>query len=159
MARAYLDARDRVGMVFLGGYMRWLAPGTGKRHMWRLLEAAAQTRIGWTASDAIAHLPRAVLPPGAAVVAFSPLLEPTLLETLRDLRQRGVPVVVVDVLNVEPPSGQDRMARLATRLWRAERQALLFSLRELGIAVVAWSGHEELALPAYARFRAGRGGR
>ena len=148
VAQAYLDARDRVGLVLLGGQVSWLAPGTGKRQVQRILEMCTAARTGWVQSEAILRLPRAVLPPGAAVVAFSPLLEVTFLETLRDLRQRGVPVVVVDVLTVDPPWADGRIGRLAKRLHRAEREALLFTLRQLGITIVSWDGRSELALPA-----------
>ena len=89
VARTYLDARDRVGMVFFGERMRWLAPGMGDRQFFRLMDAALAGRAGWSSGNDITRLPRAALPPGAAVVAFSPLLDPKFVETLRDLRQRG----------------------------------------------------------------------
>lgn len=153
VARTYLDARDRVGLVLVGGWGRWLAPGLGNRQFFRLMEAMAESRVGWSAGYEITRLPRAALPPGASVVAFSPLLETTFVETLRDLRQRGFFVVVVDVLNVEPTVARDKVSRLAKRVWRIERQALMFSLRELGITVVSWDGKDELTLPVHARSR------
>ena len=102
MARTYLDARDRVGMVFFGERMRWLAPGMGDRQFFRLMDAVLAGRAGWSSGNDITRLPRAALPPGAAVIAFSPLLDPKFIETLRDLRQRGFSVIVVDVLEVVP---------------------------------------------------------
>src|ERR1019366_10416406 len=100
------------------------APGLGNRQFFRLMEAMAESRVGWSAGYEITRLPRAALPPGASVVAFSPLLETTFVETLRDLRQRSFSVVVVDVLNVEPTVARDKVGRLAKRVWRIERQAL-----------------------------------
>lgn len=153
VARTYLDARDRVGLVLVGGWGRWLAPGLGNRQFFRLMEAMAESRVGWSAGYEISRLPRAALPPGASVIAFSPLLETTFVETLRDLRQRGFSVVIVDVLNVEPSVTRHKLSRLALRVWRIERQALVFSLRELGITVVPWDGKDELTLPVQARLR------
>jgi uncharacterized protein (DUF58 family) len=101
------------------------------------------------------RLPRAALAPGAAVVAFSPLLDTPFVEALRDLRQRNFPVLVVDVLNAEPRTGRSREDRLAQRIWRMERQALRFSLSQLGIAVTRWSGEGALALPVDQRLHRG----
>ena len=159
VARTYLDARDRVGMVFFGERMRWLAPGMGDRQFFRLIDAVSAGRAGWSSGNDITRLPRVVLPPGAAVIAFSPLLDPKFIETLRDLRQRGFPVTVVDVLDVAATSTRDKLDRLAERIWRLERRALMFSIGELGITVVRWSGQGELVLPAQRRARQAAGAR
>jgi uncharacterized protein (DUF58 family) len=153
VARTYLDARDRVGMVFFGERMRWLAPGLGDRQFFRLIDAVLAGRAGWSSGNDITRLPRAALPPGAAVIAFSPLLDPKFVETLRDLRQRSFSVTVVDVLDVTPKATRDRLERLAQRIWRLERQALLFSIGELGITVVRWDGTDQLTLPVQRRTR------
>ena len=153
VARTYLDARDRVGVVFFGERMRWLAPGMGDRQFFRLIDAVLAGRAGWSSGNDITRLPRAALPPGAAVVAFSPLLDPKFIETLRDLRQRGFSVIVVDVLEVAPKPTRDKLERLAERIWKLERQALMFSIGELGITVVRWAGKDELILPAQRRGR------
>ena len=150
VARTYLDARDRVGMVFFGERMRWLAPGMGDRQFFRLMDAALAGRAGWSSGNDITRLPHAALPPGAAVVAFSPLLDPKFVETLRDLRQRGFSVIVVDVLEVAPTGTRDKLDRLTQRIWRLERQALMFSIQELGITVVSWAGKGELICPSVA---------
>ncbi len=80
-------------------------------------------------------------------MVFSPLLNPMLTETLRGLRERGLTVLIVDVLNTEPEPGGGAAARLAQRVWRMEQQAIRFSLRELGIPVVHWDGKQSLDEP------------
>src|SRR5690348_18046028 len=110
---------------------------------------------GYSRGASFARLPRAALPPGALVVVFSPLLDQRFVETLRDMRERGFTMLVVDVLNAEPPArplssplGQQRATnRTARRIWRMEQEAIRFSLRELGIPVVHWNGIESLDLP------------
>lgn len=159
VARTYLDARDRVGMVFFGERMRWLAPGMGDRQFFRLLDAVLAGRAGWSSGNDITRLPRVALPPGAAVIAFSPLLDPRFVETLRDLRQRGFSVTVVDVLNTTPKATRDRLDRLAERIWRLERQALMFSISEIGVSVVNWDGEGELVLAVQGRGRRPAGAR
>jgi uncharacterized protein (DUF58 family) len=159
VARTYLDARDRVGLVFFGARMRWLAPGLGNRQFFRLLDAIVAGRAGWSSGNDIARLPRAALPPGAAVIAFSPLLDAKFVETLRDLRQRNFPVLVVDVLGAGRGRARRRLDRLAERIWLMERQAIRFSLGELGVTVVNWSGEGSLALPVDQRARRAPGSR
>jgi uncharacterized protein (DUF58 family) len=147
-ARAYLDARDRVGVItYQWGEARWLVPGLGRRQVYRIIDSMLASNAGWTRGTSLRRLPRAALPPGALVVAFSPLLDQRFVETLRDMRERGFTMLVIDVLNAEPPSRRGSVDRLARRIWRMEQDAIRFSLRELGIPVVHWDGVQSLDLP------------
>jgi uncharacterized protein (DUF58 family) len=146
-ARAYLAARDRVGYISYRSQARWLVPGLGQRQYYRIAEAMLTVDRAYSYDTGFARLPRAALPPGALILVFSPLADPRLVETLRDLRQRGFAVLIVDVLASEPWLGRGRTARLAHRLWRLEHQAIRFSLRELGVPVVEWDGQQSLDLP------------
>ena len=87
------------------------------------------------------------MPPGALVVVFSPLLDQRFVETLRDMRERGLTMLVVDVLNAEPPVRPRSTDRMARRIWQMEQEAIRFSLRELGVPVVPWDGIGSLDLP------------
>ena len=146
-ARAYLAARDRVGYISYRSQARWLVPGLGQRQYYRIAEAMLTVDREYSYDTGFARLPRAALPPGALILVFSPLADPRLVETLRDLRQRGFAVLIVNVLASEPWLGRGRSARLAHRLWRLEHQAIRFSLRELGVPVVEWDGQQSLDLP------------
>ena len=81
------------------------------------------------------------------MVAFSPLLDQRFVEALRDMRERGFALVVVDVLNTEPPARYAFADVMARRIWLMEQQAIRFSLRELGVPVVHWDGVAPLDLP------------
>jgi len=149
-ATAYLGARDRVGLVSYGQRIRWVAPGTGRRQAHRITGLLLTDAGDGVRTDAVTSLPRAALPPSALIMVFSPLLSLSLIETLRELRERGHAVLVIDVLCAEPDPGKGRgrdMADLARRLWRMEQQAIRFSLRELGIPVVHWDGQSSLDEP------------
>jgi uncharacterized protein (DUF58 family) len=145
--RAYLAARDRVGFIGYGSQLSWIPPAAGQRQFHRIMNAMLAEPGGWSAGGAMNRLPRAALPPGALIIVFSPLLDPRLVETLRDLRERGFTLLIIDVLNAAPASGTDRIAGLARRIWRMEQQAIRFSLRELGIPVVHWDGEQSLDEP------------
>jgi uncharacterized protein (DUF58 family) len=153
-ARAYTEARDRVGVItYQWGGVGWLAPGLGRRQVYRIIDSMLASDAGYTHGASFARLPRAALPPGALVVVFSPLLDQRFVEALRDMRERGFSMLVVDVLNTEPPARRRTEDRLARRLWRMEQDAIRFSLRELGIPVVHWDGEESLDLPLAAHTR------
>ncbi len=156
-ARAYLDARDRVGVItYHWGSVGWLAPGLGRRQVYRIIDSMLASERGGTApasrsrsafGTSVQRLPRAALPPGALVVVFSPLLDQRFVEALRDMRERGLTMLVVDVLNADPPARPRSTDRMARRIWRMEQEAIRFSLRELGVPVVHWDGIASLDLP------------
>ena len=147
-ARAYPEARDRVGVItYQWGGASWLVPGLGRRQVYRIIDSMLASDAGWARGASFRRLPRAALPPGALVVVFSPLLDQRFVETLRDMRERGFTMLVVDVLNAEPPTRPRSVDRMARRIWRMEQEAIRFSLRELGVPVVHWDGVESLDLP------------
>ncbi len=155
-ARAYLAVRDRVGFVVYEGTVRWITPGVGPRHYYRIMDMmlAGPGPAEVRSRDAgITRLPRAALPPGSLILVFTPLLDRRLVETLRDLRERGFSILIIDVLNAEPSGSRDSVSGLARRIWRMEQQAIRFSLRELGIPLVHWDGEQSLDEPLapYAR--------
>jgi uncharacterized protein (DUF58 family) len=143
----YLAARDRVGLVIFAGRLSWIGPGQGQRHYQRLLDLMMATPGGWERAVGLTRLPRAALPPGSLIIVFSPLLDPRLIEALRDVRERGFSVLVVDVLNSEPSHEGSRLSSLAGRLWRLEQEAIRFSLTQIGVPVVHWDGVGSLDEP------------
>jgi uncharacterized protein (DUF58 family) len=142
IARAYTRAGDRVGVITLYGPMRWIAPGSGQRQFFRVVESVLDIRSLYSyVSPDMARIPQAVLPAGALVVMFSPLLDDRAIDAAIDLRERGYAVIVTDVLATSPvPAQGSAGAGLALRLWRLERQALRYRLESLGIPVVGWPG-------------------
>ena len=147
MVRSYLAARDRVGFIGYRNQISWISPGTGQRQFHRIMDAMLAEPGNWDARSGIRRLPRAALPSGALIIVFSPLLDSRLVETLRDLRERGFTLLIIDVLNAAPGGGKDRISDLARRIWRMEQDAIRFSLRELGIPIVHWDGEQSLDEP------------
>lgn len=144
--RAQLRRADRAGIVALGSRIRWLRPDLGERHFYRIVEAVLDVwrAPGYRRPD-VTRIPPPALPPGALVLVFSPLLDEDAIELIRDLRERGFAVAVVDVLREEPPADpRDRKAMLALRLWRLDRAALINRMADLGIPVAPWDGRAPL---------------
>jgi uncharacterized protein (DUF58 family) len=147
-ARAYLNGRDRVGVItYQWGGAHWLAPSLGRRQVYKIIDVLLSADGGYARGAVFSRLPRAALPPGSLVVAFSPLLDARFVEALRDMRERGFSLIVVDVLNTEPPVRRLFADMAARRIWRMEQQAIRFSLRELGVPVLPWDGVTPLDLP------------
>jgi uncharacterized protein (DUF58 family) len=143
----YLAQRDRVGLIVFGGYLSWIGPGQGPRHFQRLIDLLVSSPFGWEPTAALTRLPRAALPPGALIIVFSPLLDTRLIEAVRDLRERGFSVLVVDVLNTEPRHDRSAVSGLAARMWRLEQEAIRFSLTQIGVPVLHWDGTSSLDEP------------
>jgi uncharacterized protein (DUF58 family) len=146
-AKAYLRSCDRVGLITYQWGIRWLAPGHGERHFLRIADAILAGPPGQSRETRLDRLPKPAFPPGALVLVFSPLLDQRFVETLRELRERGHLVLVIDVLNGEPVISRSSIGRLSRRYWRMEQEAIRFSLNELGIGVVHWDGQQSLDLP------------
>ncbi|HYT26238.1 MAG TPA: DUF58 domain-containing protein [Actinomycetota bacterium] len=157
LAARYLEGRDRVGLVRLGGTLRWLVPGTGPTHLHRVVEALLEADASPTFVDkGIGLVPPRTLPPRALVIALTPLLDGRGRAVLLDLHARGHDLAVVEVspvAHVAPGGGE--LGELAMRLWRLEREALRARYERLGIAVVAWRDDVELeaVLQEVAAFR------
>jgi uncharacterized protein (DUF58 family) len=140
LADAYIGRRDRVGLIGFGGILRWLVPGMGLVHLYRIVDALLDTQIVlsyyWKEIDVI---PRRTLPPNALVIGLSPLLDQRSVGALLDLRARGYDLAVIDVSPVpfapRPSSGLDA---LAYDIWTLRRDALRHRLQSAGVAVAEW---------------------
>jgi uncharacterized protein (DUF58 family) len=140
LARAHLARRDRVGLVDFGGTLHWLEPGFGTNQLYRIIDALLASDIAFSyAWRNVDGIPLRVLPPGALVLAVSPLLDKRSVALVTDLRRRGCDVTVIEVSplgHISPgPSVADAVAY---DLWRLEREALRARLQSLGIGVAVW---------------------
>ena len=140
IADAYLSTHDRVGLIALGGVLRWVSADAGGTQYYRVVESLLDVRDTVSVvRPTLDRLPRAVLPTGALAVLFSPLLDERAVELARDLRERRYPLVIVDVLDEEPQlDATTAVSDIALRFWRLRRQTTLAGLADLGAHVVDW---------------------
>jgi uncharacterized protein (DUF58 family) len=147
LATAYLQGRDRVGVVGFGGVLRWVLPSTGRAQTYRVLDSLIDTEVvtsyAWRDVDVI---PTRTLPPGALVVALTPLADERALAALAALRARGFDLAVVDVsATARTPVRGGELGELAQRLWVLRHEGLRARYRRLGVPVVEWDGLAPLA--------------
>jgi uncharacterized protein (DUF58 family) len=147
LATAYLEGRDRVGVVGFGGVLRWVLPSTGRAQTYRVLDSLIDTEVvtsyAWRDVDVI---PTRTLPPGALVLALTPLADDRALAALAALRARGFDLAVVDVSATgRTPASAGDLGDLAHRLWVLRHEGLRARYRRLGVPVVEWDGLAPLA--------------
>ena len=137
-----LRSGDRAGIVALGGDQpRWLGADIGQRQFYRVLDAVLGAGDGFeTTTGTLA--PRAAIPPGAIVVAFSTLLDTEFALALIDLRKRGHVVVAVDVLQGSP--FEDEHDPLMARMWQLQRSGMYRDMATIGVDVVSWRADSTL---------------
>ncbi len=139
VAEHYLRRGDRVGLRVLGpARHRGVPTAAGRRHLRRILDTLARVVPGEDLHGDLRRM-RFDVPAGAVVLVFSPMLSRRVLVATTTLARRGISVVVVDCLP-ERVDFDDPRLRLAWRLRRLEREALLESVARAGIPVVAWRG-------------------
>jgi uncharacterized protein (DUF58 family) len=136
VAQSALRSGDRAGVVVLGDrHPRWLGADIGRRQFYRILDAILTAGDGFENTPGTLA-PRAAVPAGAIVVAFSTLLDTEFALALIDLRKRGHTVVAVDVLE-GAPFETDRDG-LVARMWSLQRSFMYRDMRTIGVDVVAW---------------------
>jgi len=149
LAHAYLQRRDRVGLVGFGGFLSWLVPASGTRQLYTIVDTLLTSSIvhSYALRD-VDVLPPRTLPPQALVLAITPLLDSRIAAALLNLRARGYDLIVVEVSPVElvlPDPGSE--AGLAHRLWGLSREALRWRYERVGVPVVTWREGVPLAVP------------
>jgi uncharacterized protein (DUF58 family) len=151
LAERYLARRDRVGLLAVGGGLRWLRPGSGATQVHRIIDTLLEVRelVAGGKEQRPLAIPLRTIPPKALVLALSPLLEDAIVRTLLELRGRGFDLAVVEIPPFQYLEVEGEEAELAARLLRLERDLLRSRLRARGIAVVEWS--EDVSLEAAIR--------
>jgi uncharacterized protein (DUF58 family) len=142
VVQSALQNGDRAGIVALGGRRpRWLGADIGRRQFYRVLDTVLAAGDGFeTTTGTLA--PRAAVPPGAIVVAFSTLLDTDFALALIDLCKRGHVVVAVDVLEGAPIDTE--RDPLIARMWSLQRSFMYRDMGTIGVDVVSWRADSTL---------------
>jgi uncharacterized protein (DUF58 family) len=140
MADTFLNAGNRVGLLFYGRQVTWTAPGYGKIQSERILHELSKITPGDTLNFNELYVPRHLFPSRSQLVVFSPLVQED-FDILTALRLRGYHLLVISPDPVAFESAG--MARTpvneqASRIVHIQRALLLRRLRGSGIHVVNW---------------------
>ena len=147
LAESHLGVNDRVGLVELGGTVRWVSPGTGQHQLQRMSDFLLSTGLhGHDAQRDLSVLMTRALPPRSFVVALTPLLDQRFIDALLLVAGSGHDLAVVECDPVRPPNEDDDLSHLVARFWDAERQIVRDRLTDHGIAVATWRRGDHLDL-------------
>jgi uncharacterized protein (DUF58 family) len=142
VVQSALRGGDRAGVVALGDrHPRWLGADIGRRQFYRILDAVLTAGDGFENTPGTLA-PRAAVPPGAIVIAFSTMLDTEFALALIDLRKRGHTVVAIDVLEGAP--FEEERDRLVARMWSLQRSFMYRDMGTIGVDVVSWRGDATL---------------
>lgn len=141
VAAAHLARRDRVGLLDFGGVLRWLQPGSGPVHAYRILDTLIDTGVTMSyAWRGLGHVPPRTLPAGAQVLALSPLADERAVEALLDLARRGRDLAIVELpVRALAAAPVTEAEELAGRLYELRAEERRNRFRELGVAVAPWN--------------------
>ena len=158
IASHHIAATDRVGLVELGGIVRWVDARPGRHQLHRIVDALlTATQYPNAAEKDLTIIPPRALPPRSFVVALSPLADRRFVDALFVLAARGHDIAVIEC----PVPGSDvddetPAMRTGRRLWQAERAARRDRLTTSGVATVEWArdNHIDVVLSELRRRRA-----
>lgn len=152
VARAYLGAGDRVGVILYQSPLRWVPPGQGQAQQMRLLDQlVVPPALNSYLDPEVTRIPAAALPSRAVVFCFSPLLDGRMLGAIGELTSRGHRLVIVDLAGIEPREWPAGLARETPQVWREHRLELRRRLSESGAMVVDDPGDVVVAVRLMAR--------
>lgn len=137
VAKAVVDAGDRVGLDDLGRLASPLPLAGGKRHLQRLTYALALSRpVG--APPTRRRAPQ--IPAGALVYLFSTFLDDNAADIASQWQSHGHRVIAVDTLPEANLRGLSVRETYAWRLTEIQRGNRLETLARSGVDVLRWAG-------------------
>lgn len=137
IAKAVVDAGDRVGLDDLGRLASPLPLAGGKRHLQRLTYALALSRpVG--APPTRRRAPQ--IPTGALVYLFSTFLDDNAADIATQWQTHGHRVIAVDTLPEANLRGLSARETYAWRLTDIQRDNRLETLARSGVDVLRWAG-------------------
>lgn len=136
IAYSLLSAGNRLALLVVGNYRDWVKPGTGKKHLLRVLYSLAeveytQTRQIVNYSEVFERISVLVSPSGSSVVVVSPFTEPDAHEIVRTAESMGFTVICVAVNPFSMLRG-----KLPEQLAKVWRQGVIKRLARKGRRVV-----------------------
>lgn len=144
LAEHHIRAGDRVSLRVVGVGRESVAFGSGKRHL-RLIQNRLALVVPGELRGISAESFQLRATAGTVVMVFSPMLSDAIAAATAAVLRSGLPVLVVDTLSDQAApavlEGTDpRVADLAWRMRRLEREQVLERLSGIGCPVVAWRG-------------------
>ncbi len=140
MAKFLLRQGNRVGLIMQGQERGVVPPAFGKRHERKilfLLAAAKPGRSVLSTSYVVTVLARLMLPARSQIVIVSPLLDPTIIEGLRQLAIEGYSMLILSPSGNVPARFASEFEEVAYRMLMLERSNTLLAVEKV-CTVIQW---------------------
>ena len=148
LAETFLGEGNRLGLVSLGGGIRYIFPGSGKGQLFIMLRHLARASTGSNVSlDHLRFLPMRLFPSRALIVIVSPL-DVYDLRAFVYLRSYGYQVLLISPNPIDFAArglSTEHSSLLSVRAARVERALQLSQLRKIGVDVIDWQVDQPLA--------------
>lgn len=135
---------DRIGLASISSELLWIEPGGGPEHRSMIRDALKHAPVFEKGQDGhsvdgreYARTLRRRLPNDAQLIVFSPLLDDTVVESIRYLRAYGFDTTVFS----PNPTNTDNVGSIVARLRRDVR---LDDLKRAGVPLIDWQPAEKL---------------
>ena len=145
LARLHTNAQDPVGLMLVGGALRWVPPDLGRAHMHRLTDALLEiTMTGKRQVVPNRQRLERLIPKDAVVLAVSPLTDSRFEDIIVRLRARGQSLYVIQPITFWPDYVEPRRhgkafePRHAWRVHSLRSQLDRQRVSEAGIPVIPW---------------------
>ena len=145
IASCTLEDRNRVGLIVLGDYLKWVYPGSGREQFYKIMDGLSKFRSGglWEFKD-ITWLIRRFFPGRSLIIFISPLLQEKVSETIIDIAMKEYDVMVI---SPDPVKIERKLelggSELSYKMSDIERGILLDKLWDYSM-VVDWDPYEPL---------------
>ncbi len=147
MSSLLLKQGNRVGLILQGAERGIVPPSFGKRQERKILYTLAAAKPGRAAistSYVVTLLARLMLPSRAQMVIISPLLEPGIIEGIRQLVIAGYSVLVLSPTPREPAGFRSEPEKLAFRIAKLERSNVLLAVERI-CTLIQWPAGSPLS--------------
>lgn len=145
LASDIISDRNRVGLLVIGNFVRWVYPRSGQEQIYKIMNNLMDLKSGsyWRLEHA-KYILDEIFPSRCLIVFISPLYSDKVAEMIASLARDRYELAVVSPCPVELQKKHiDKEDKMAEKLQRIERQTRISRLRNFG-PVVDWETDQPL---------------
>lgn len=156
LASDIIADRNRVGLLVIGEFVRWVYPRSGEEQMYKIMDKLMDLESGsyWRLEHARYILDK-IFPNRCMLIFISPLTDERVLDAITNFSMTRYDLAVLSPSPIELQKKYiDEEEKMAVRLQRIERKTRMDGLRDYG-PVIDWDPDDplELAIEGVRRYR------
>jgi len=156
LASDIISDRNRVGLLVIGDFVRWIYPKSGQEQLYEIMDNLMDLEAGshWRLEHA-KYIMEKIFPNRCLLLFISPLTSDKVTEAIAGLAMKKYEIAVVSPCPVELQKKYiDRKDELAEKLQKIERKNRMMELRDYG-PVIDWNTDQplEVAIEGVRRYQ------